>query len=102
MRFFLIADDQETLHGLRLSGIEGVCVTERQHVLDALQGCMADPAVAIVLITGRLKALCTKEIHALMLERRLPLIVEIPGAGDPPGARDGMMAYIHEAIGLKL
>ena len=102
MRFFLISDSQETLHGLRLSGIEGIHVTERQDVLDALYKCLDDPGIAIILITGNLKAMCVKEVYSIMLERSLPLIVEIPAAGDVSPAGAGILDYIHKAIGLTL
>jgi V/A-type H+-transporting ATPase subunit F len=102
MRFFLISDNQDTLHGLRLSGIEGAYVTERQDALAALQKCLADPEIAIVLITGRIKSLCVKEVYAVMLERSFPLIVEIPEAGEVSRSQTGILDYIRDAIGLRI
>ena len=102
MRSFLITDDRDTLHGLRLSGIEGVYAAERQDVLAALQNCLAEADIAIVLITARAKALCKKEVTAVMTERTFPLVVEIPAAGEVSSGRSEMLDHIREAIGLKI
>ena len=102
MRIFLISDSHDALHGLRLAGIEGAYAAERKDALDALDKCLADPGIAIVLITDKLKALCVKEVYAAMLERSAPLIVEIPGPGDGEWDRGGIVNYIRDAIGLKM
>ena len=38
MKFFLISDNIDTQMGMRLAGIEGVVVHERQEVLEVLEG----------------------------------------------------------------
>ena len=101
MRAFLISDSQDVLHGLRFAGIEGVYVTEKQAALDALHKCVADEEIAVVLITEKLKALCIHEVYEIMIERRVPLIVEIPAEGEASSAGRDMLDYIRDAMGLK-
>jgi len=102
MRIFLISDSYDTLHGLRLAGIDGLYAPGRKEALEALERCLDDPGIAVVLITDKLKATCEKEIFTIMIERAAPLIVEIPGPGDGEWDRSSMMHYIRDAIGLKV
>ena len=50
MRFYLISDNVDTQVGMRLAGIEGVVVHEREEVEHALRSAMAMEDVAVVLI----------------------------------------------------
>ena len=58
MRFYLISDNADTLVGMRLAGIEGELVHDAQAVEDAVNRCLADEQVGIILITHRLCELC--------------------------------------------
>jgi len=51
MKFFLISDNVDTLVGMRLVGIEGVVVHERQEVLLELEKAMQKDENCIILIT---------------------------------------------------
>lgn len=102
MKYFLIADQTDTLTGMRLAGIEGIRATERREVQEALAGCMADPSIGVVLITEKLSSLCPDLIYDLKLKSTRTLVVEIPdrhGTGRTP---DSITRYIREAIGVKL
>ena len=102
MRFYLISDNVDTQVGMRLAGIEGIVVHEADEVRKALTDAMEMEDVAVVLITERLLTLCPEMVYDLKLNRRRPLIVEIPdrhGTGRKP---DFITSYVNEAIGLKL
>ena len=51
MKMFLISDNIDTKIGLRLAGVDGVIVRERDEILDALKKAMADKNIGIILVT---------------------------------------------------
>ena len=51
MKFFLISDNNDTLMGMRLAGIQGVIAHTRDEVLTELYKVIEDESVAIILIT---------------------------------------------------
>ena len=72
MKMYLISDNIDTWTGMRLAGVDGA-VVQFPEIIDNVK-----------------------------LERKLPLIVEIPdrhGTGRKP---DFITSYVNEAIGLKL
>ena len=102
MQFYLISDNVDTQLGMRLAGIDGVVVHEAHEVKAALEKAVEDPRVSIILITDRLLTLVPDYIYDLKLNRKEPLILEIPdrhGAGRTKGA---ITKYIQDAIGLKI
>ena len=53
MKFFLISDNIDTQMGMRLAGIEGVVVHERQEVLEVLEKVLHREDVAVIVMTTR-------------------------------------------------
>ena len=58
--------------------------------------------VAVILITENLVKLCTDFVYDLKLNRKKPLIVEIPDRHGNGRAKDSITKYIKEAIGVKI
>lgn len=54
MKLYLISDNIDTQMGMRLAGVEGTVVHEREEVLSVLNKVMEDPEVAIVLMTTKI------------------------------------------------
>ena len=52
MRMYLISDNVDTLTGMRLAGVDGVVVHERQELKAAIENAMDDKDVGIILLTG--------------------------------------------------
>lgn len=102
MRFYLISDNVDTQVGLRLAGIEGVVVHEAEEVKRELQKAMDQEDIAVVLITETLLSLCPDMIYNLKLNRRRPLIVEIPDRHGKGCTKDTITNYVREAIGIKI
>lgn len=87
---------------MRLAGIEGCVIHERQELKEELDRVMTDKTIGIVLLTEKFGREYPDVIDDIKLNHRLPLIVEIPdrhGTGRKP---DFITAYVNEAIGLKL
>ncbi|MDR2655974.1 MAG: V-type ATP synthase subunit F [Oscillospiraceae bacterium] len=100
MKFFVISDNVDTRLGLRLAGIEGVVVHEAAELEKALAKAAADPEVGVVLMTAKLMALCKELVYDIKLNRRKPLISEIPDRHGEGQIGDSLSAYVREAIGI--
>lgn len=102
MKMYLISDNIDTMTGMRLAGIEGVVVHEKEELKAALQNALSDKEIGILLLTEKFGREFPEIIDNVRLERRLPLLIEIPdrhGTGRRP---DFITSYVNEAIGLKL
>ena len=99
---YLISDNIDTLTGMRLAGVDGIVVHEREELRCAIENAMEDKDVGVILLTEKFGREFPDIINDVKLNRRLPLIVEIPdrhGTGRKP---DFITDYVNEAIGLKL
>ncbi|MCI9645438.1 MAG: ATP synthase subunit F [Lachnospiraceae bacterium] len=102
MKMFLISDNRDTYTGMRLAGVEGVVVHERQELKDALDAASRDPEVGIVLLTEKFGREFPDLIDDVKLNRRLPLLIEIPDRHGTGRKENFITDYVSEAIGLKL
>lgn len=102
MKFYLISDNADTKMGMRIAGIEGVVAGSAEDALSALERAAEDEDVAVVLMTEKLVGLCHDRVYDIKLNRRRPLIVEIPDRHGSSGAIDAISRYVEEAIGIKL
>ena len=102
MKMFLISDNVDTLTGMRLAGVEGCIVHERAELRKALADAIANKENGIILLTEKFGREFPDIIDDVRLNRRLPLLIEIPdrhGTGRKP---DFITSYVSEAIGIKL
>ena len=102
MKYFLISDNVDTLAGMRLVGVRGVVVHEPEEMNQALEKACADPEIGLVLITDKLVAKCADVVFAYKLNRKRPLIVEMPDRHSDTNPRDSIRHYISEAVGVKI
>lgn len=102
MQMYLISDNIDTYTGMRLAGVEGSVVHDKQDLKNILDKVMADKNIGIVLLTEKFGREYPDLIDDIKLNHKLPLIVEIPdrhGTGRTPNF---ITDYVNEAIGLKL
>lgn len=102
MKMFLISDNVDTYTGMRLAGVDGVVVHERDELRKALEDVLTDKNVGIVLLTEKFGREFPDIIDTFRLERKMPLLVEIPDRHGTGRKKDFITSYITEAIGLKL
>ncbi|MBQ9208744.1 MAG: V-type ATP synthase subunit F [Oscillospiraceae bacterium] len=102
MRFFLISDNVDTAMGMRLAGIEGVVVHEREEILDALHAAMEDKTVGIILMTEKTMDLVEDEVNELRLTHPEPIISEIPDRHGTTDVTASISRYVKDAIGIEL
>lgn len=102
MRFFAISDNVDTITGLRLAGIKGIVVHEREEVLAALEKAVLDKDVGIIIMTELLAELVQEEVKTIRLDRGKPIITVIPDRHGERRRPDYITNYIKESIGLKI
>lgn len=99
---YLISDNIDTLTGMRLAGVEGVIVHEHDELKEALERTIADKEIGIILLTEKFGREFPDIVDDVKLNRRLPLIVEIPDRHGTGRKADFITSYVNEAIGVKL
>ena len=102
MKMFLISDNTDTQTGMRLAGVEGVVVHEREELRRALEDALADKEIAILLLTEKLGSEFPEIVSDVRLNYRTPLLVEIPDRHGTGRKADFITSYVNEAIGVKL
>ncbi len=102
MRMFLISDNVDTCVGMRLAGVEGVVIHSQKHLKEQLEKAVSDKTIGVILITEKFGREFPEIINDVKLNRRLPLIVEIPDRHGTGRSQDFITSYVNEAIGLKL
>lgn len=102
MLMVLISDNSDTAMGLRLAGVDGVVVHNKDEVLAALDNYTKQEDVAIILMTTNVVNLCPDLISDLKLKLLKPLLVEIPDRHGSVKIGEVIDSYISEAIGVKL
>ena len=99
MKMFLISDNVDTETGMRLTGVEGVVVHEREELFQALQNALSDKEIGIILLTEKLGKEFPDILEDVRLNHKLPLLIEIPdrhGTGRKP---DFITSLVNASIG---
>lgn len=102
MKMYLISDNVDTLTGMRLAGVEGEIVHGRKEAKAAVEKVLEDRTLGILLITEKLSFEIPELIDEIKLNRRQPLLVEIPDRHGSGRQENFITTYINEAIGIKL
>lgn len=99
---FLISDNVDTYTGMRLAGVDGVVVHERKELREQLEKVLQDKSIGIVLLSEKFGREFPDILDEFRLERKIPLLIEIPDRHGTGRKKDFITSYITEAIGLKL
>ena len=99
---FLISDNVDIYTGMRLAGVDGVVVHERKELREQLEKVLQDKSIGIVLLTEKFGREFPDILDEFRLERKIPLLIEIPDRHGTGRKKDFITSYITEAIGLKL
>ena len=78
MKMYLISDNVDTWTGMRLAGVEGAVIHTREELREELDKALADKSIGIILLTEKFGREFPEIIDNVKLERKFPLIVEIP------------------------
>lgn len=102
MKFYLISDNVDTLTGMRLAGIDGVVVHEREEILEALEKVSSNEEIGILLLTELLAERIPEEIKEIRLDNTKLIVTIIPDRHGERRRSDYITNYIKESIGLKI
>jgi len=102
LRIFLISDNADTQTGMRLAGIDGILVNTPEEVRSALNDVLSDPKIGMLLVTEKIAEMQQEFISEIKMNRRTPLIVEVPDRHGSNKTDNYIMEYVATAIGLKL
>ena len=102
MRMYLLSDNVDTLMGMRLSGVEGVVLHQEEEVRTKLKELLEDDDIAVILITSTLLNLIRDTVFEIKLNRKKPLIIEIPDRHGNGRTKDSISKYVKEAIGVDM
>ena len=102
MKTFLISDNIDTATGMRLAGVEGVVVHEKNELSEAFDNLLKDKDVGIIFVTELLSTKFPEIVANIKLNYKRPLILEIPDRHGSKKSVDFITSYINEAIGIKI
>ena len=88
--------------GMRMSGVEGVVLHQENELRLKLEELLEEDDIAVILITENLVSLIREKINQLKLNRRQPLIVEIPDRHGNGQFKSTITEYVKDAIGVEL
>ena len=102
MKMYLISDNIDTCTGMRLAGIEGAVVHEKEELKAELNRAMADKDIAVVVLTEKFGQEFPEVIAEARQGRSLPLLIEIPDRHGTTRGENFITSYVNEAIGVRL
>lgn len=102
MKMYLISDNIDTCTGMRLAGVEGAVVHEKEELKAELNRAMADKDIAVVVLTEKFGQEFPEVIAEARQGRSLPLLIEIPDRHGTTRGENFIISYVNEAIGVKL
>ncbi|MBU3804159.1 MAG: V-type ATP synthase subunit F [Candidatus Cellulosilyticum pullistercoris] len=102
MKSFLLSDNHDTWVGMRLAGIDGVVLREREEVLEVLKAAMIDADIGILILTEKIVDLAYDEIMEYKVKNKKPLIIEIPDRHGTTRGSDVITNYIRESVGIRI
>ena len=98
----MLSDNVDTLIGMRMSGVEGVVLHEEKELREKLGALLEEEDIAVILITATLVNLIRETVNDLKLNRKQPLIIEIPDRHGKGRSAESITKYVRDAIGVNL
>lgn len=100
MRTFVIGNENAVL-GFSLVGVDGRVIHDAKDLQEALDNCLADKTVGLILVTSDVADLARQRIDDLKVTSLTPLIVEIPGE-KADSAYPSLKEFVQGAVGIRL
>lgn len=102
MKSYLVSDNHDTWVGMRLAGIDGIVLHDKQALLETLKQVMASPEIGIVILTEKIADLAREEVMDYKMKCNKPLIIEIPDRHGTTRSSDVITDYIRESVGIRI
>lgn len=78
MKIFCISDDQDISVGLRLSGVDGTTLNDKNEIENKIEEICNRRDIGILIITQNIYQIAKEKIEDIQENKSLPLIVKIP------------------------
>jgi V/A-type H+-transporting ATPase subunit F len=102
MMSYLISDNMDTYVGMRMAGIEGVVLHDKEKIIEKLKELKREKHIGIIIITEKIGLIVEDEVGEIKMSKERPLIVEIPDRHGSIKGKDSIVKHVRESIGLKL
>lgn len=102
MKMYLLSDNSDTWEGMRLAGVDGVILHDKEDVEDKIKLLLKSDEYGIILITEKLRLMCDDYINSIMISYKKPLFLEIPDRHGFGRSKTSITDYIKRAIGLSI
>ncbi|MBU5590700.1 V-type ATP synthase subunit F [Clostridium sp. MSJ-4] len=102
MKSFLISDNIDTFVGMKMAGIDGLVLHQREEVIKKIEDLRNDKEIGIIIITEKIGLLINDVVREIKLSKEGPLLVEIPDRHGSIKGNDAIVKYVKESIGLKI
>lgn len=102
MKSFLISDNRDTWVGMKLAGINGLIVHDKDNALIAIKNAMKNDEIGILMLTERVVDMVTEEVMEYKLKSKTPLIIEIPDRHGSIRGSDAITNYIRNSVGIRI
>jgi V/A-type H+-transporting ATPase subunit F len=96
-----VLGNENCVLGFGLMGVMGRTVRNRDELNRALEACLADEKIGILLISSDIAALARDRVDGLKVGSMSPLVVEIPGQGRGAGY-PSLKDLVQRAVGVSL
>ena len=101
MRSVIVADNKETVIGLRLAGVDGRLIKNDENVMKLIDELISDENIGIIMITQKIFFKNYDELLERKLKEKETLIIEIPGFNEK-AKESSISDHIQSSIGVKL
>ena len=102
MRIYLLSDNDDTLMGMRMSGVEGVVLHEEEKIREKLGELLKEDDIAVIMMTSGVMNQIRETVYDLKLKCPRPLIIEIPDRHGNSQTKDSISQYVKDAIGVEM
>lgn len=99
---YLLSDNVDTLMGMRMSGVDGVVLHQEEELREKLNELLQEDDIAVIMITSTLLNLIRETVYDIKLNRKQPLIIEIPDRHGNGRTKDSITKYVKDAIGVDM
>ncbi|MDO4670603.1 MAG: V-type ATP synthase subunit F [Aerococcus sp.] len=102
MKQYVIADNIQTITGMRLAGVDGVLINDDAEFKKQLDSALQDNEIGIIMISPSLIKAHQSQVDEVRFNRSTPLIAEIEGPLENPDEKTSIADTIQHAIGISL
>lgn len=102
MKQFVLADNLDTLTGMRLAGVNGKLIKDNSQFSRIFNKVIEDKEIGLVLISPELIDANQDQINEVRFNRSTPLITSVSGPNEWQDQDDTIAATIQHAIGIQI